>query len=445
MDFIKKNIVIVVSIAVAVLSIVMMIIGIGRISYAKEELNSSTQYINEINSILKGVPVKIDGRTINLIPTEDVVKQLEEIANSYKAASLKVLEDILHHNIGYDPKRGTTRRDLIIDGVFPKVTSQDRPFLFRGNYRSAMKGLLDLVSAGNAPTEEEIAKYTELVRQDLGFLISKTADQRGGQEVEYTEDKIKQIAIQKAVLAKASSIKLYCSEDTLDIIKEAYLTTLGQPPTLEDMWWAQLSYWLQKDIFTAIAQTNEGAKDVTESIVKRILSLKIMHGYIVEGGFIARDEANLPDSFTGLTSNKYFDVTRFSITAIVNQAKLPIFINNMYKLGHYTLYLCNIEAITLFQEGPTETRRARFSEEDLYYYGSEPVVKVTMYWETYLLRDFYHWGIIGYDLDQETGKVILKLYDGTQIKVNNLEDRKPIEEAGKGLMPESIRKALAEQ
>ncbi len=434
---------------IALLSLVFMFIGMSKISSAKEELAKAGGYLNDISSIVQGVSIPTpDGKRIRLIPTEGVIEQLKEIANSYKSESFKILQKVLYDNIGYDQKTGKHRRELLLDGVFPKVVSQDRPFKFRDAYRSALRGLIRIISGGDIPTDEEIANEEELVRQDFGFLVDQeSAHQiRGGKKgVQtqkkvggYTEEEIREIAIRKAVLNKARSIKVYCADDVLDVVEEAYSLTSGQPPAVEDMWWAQLSYWIQRDIFLAIAKTNEQAKDVTASVVKRIVDVQMMHGYVTAEGFVGKDQPNLPPSFTEVYSNKYFDVLQFSITLIVDQTRLPQLIENVYKEGHYTLYLCNIDAVNLL----SEEQQLQEQNESLYYYGTQPLVKVTMYWETYLIRDFYHWGIVGYDVDNKTGKAILIFYDGSKVEVDDIEDRKPLDKMGKGLMPKSIREAL---
>ena len=77
---------------------------------------------------------------------------------------------------------------------------------------------------------------------------------------------------------------------------------------------------------------------------------------------------------------------------------------------------------------------------NLYDYGTAaPVVELTTYWETYLLSDFYHWGIVGYDLNKETNKPVLVMYDGKRVEVESIEKRDNL----KGLMPKMIRAALS--
>lgn len=439
MDFIKKNLIVIVSALVGVLSLVAIFIGASRVSGNQELLAQAGQYLETISSIEKGVPVTTpDGKLVNLIPTSESVEKLKQVARVYKAQGYDALQDALRINIGYDKKTKKTRRQLIMDGIFPEPTSQDKPYKFRKAYRDAIAQLLKKLDAGSAPTEEDIERNLEIVAQDMGFLASETAKNKGeksGGKKDDTEDDLEQSAYQKAIIEQAKKIKVYCDRDALDIIDEAYDISTGQPPLLEEMWWAQQSLWLQSDIVNAIAQSNSSAKDVTESVVKRILDIKMMHGYITEdGSFAGTDDPGLPESFTGMNSTKYYDIVRFSVSIIIDVTKIPSFIDEMYKQNYYTMYLCGIESVNTEKKGSMQG-------EDLYYYGPAPVVKFTSYWETYLLRDFYHWGIIGYSVDKKTGYSFLILYDGSKHKVKNIEDRTGL----KGLMPKPIRDLISGQ
>lgn len=441
MDFIKKNLIIVICGIVSIISLIAIFIGQAKIASAKDELAQAQKYIDTIDSLQRGVPIKTpDGKTLNLIPTKQVIEKLKEISNFYKAQGYQALAKALQANIGYDPKTKKFKRQLLLDGIFPKPITPDKPFTFAQVYNKAINNLLKILDAGDAPTEEDIERHYEIVEQDLGFLAEEAVKTKegkaSGKGKKYTEADLRETAIQKAILEKAQSIKVYCNADALDIIQEAYVTSSGQPPLPEDMWWAQLSYWLQTDIIDAISKANANHKNVIEAPVKRVLNIKMMHGYVTPDGFIGRDDPGLPDSFTAVTSNKYYDVVRFSITLIIDARMIPLFIDKMYREGYYTMYLCNMEAID--QAENLSNRSNKVGTGDLYYYGPAPVIKFTSYWETYLLRDFYHWGIIGYDVNSKTGKTQLILYNGKKVEVDNIEDRSKL----KGLMPKSIRELL---
>ena len=71
-------------------------------------------------------------------------------------------------------------------------------------------------------------------------------------------------------------------------------------------------------------------------------------------------------------------------------------------------------------------------------FGSAPVVTAQLYWEAYFLHDYYRHGIIGYGVDQESGKSYVDLLDGTKKMLKSPDDRSGLA----GLMPAELQKAL---
>jgi hypothetical protein len=199
------------------------------------------------------------------------------------------------------------------------------------------------------------------------------------------------------------------------------------------MWWAQLSYWMQDDIFSAIAEVNSKSTNVLDAVVKRIVSMSLMHGYLVDNqgnlDFVGREQLQLPDSFSSLGSKQFYDVTHYSLSVIIDARQIPKFIDAMYRQQHNLLYTYKIEMLT-----PNTSDQA----EAFYRYGTGPVVKLTTWWETYFIRDYYHWGIVSYGINKETGKPFVMLYDGTKKEQDDMEKRTGL----RGLMPKAIRVAL---
>jgi hypothetical protein len=488
MDFIKKHLLIVISAAVSVLALVILVLGISRVSGAKEVLNQAQQQMDRVIDILKGVLViGPDGRSTNMIPTEKVVEDMRKLEVVFKEQGYQTLQKALEQNVGYDPvKKTLEKRQPLMEGIFPKPASDDRPFKFPQVYKEALNGLLARMKAGGLPTAKEIADEKELASQEQGLMpvnVDKPKSRLthevaprdigmappgpgfgpiapgmgpamrpgvglgtgSGNYGDQDKSGLNVQAALKAAAKNAAKIKVYCdSIQSLDVIPEVYTLQSGTPPGVENMWWAQLSYWIQKDIVEAIFQANSQAKDVMESTVKRVLGIKVMHGYLVsseEGktGFVGRDEMQGPDNFANLGSDKYYDVVRFQLDLIVDARKIPLLIDAMYKQSHYLLYMWNIEAFT----PPTAQSSASDSvtQDQLFVYGNVPLVRLTTWWEGYLFRDFYHWGIVGYGIDKETGKSFLLLYNGKKQELEDIEQRTGLE----GLMPKTIRQALGSE
>lgn len=443
MDFIKKNLIMVISAAVAVLAIVLIVLGMMKIGSVKEDFSAVNSQLTTIEDLSRGVSVELeDGKRMNLIPTEKIVEKIKGLSAQSKAQGYKLLERSLKENIGYNPQTSEIKRKILVDGIFPTPISDAQPWKFRNEYRKAIDDLLKTMQAGPVPSEKEIAEEEENVAQDLGFLMD---DIGGGAKttrraaMTQSQDDLKIWAVVSAAKKRADEIKVYCNQSNLDIIGEVYTSTGGTPPTVESMWWAQLSLWLQQDIAHAVAEANREAKNVTQSVVKRITNLGLMHGYLLKDGYIGREQSQLPESFTGMVSSDHYNVLRFSITCVVDASRIPQFIDAMYKQGHYVLYSWSIADIQDIAADKNVSSYGGMKLNNLYDYGTAPVVELTTYWETYLLSDFYHWGIVGYDLNKETNKPVLVMYDGKRVEVESIEKRDNL----KGLMPKMIRAALS--
>ncbi len=469
MDFVKKNLIMIISAAVSVLALVALVLGISQIDGVKQVLAKAQQEIANVNTILEGVRVeRPGGQSVSLIPTEKSNQSMRKEIALRREQGLKTLRKALQENIGYDPEKKTLKRRPIMDGIFPKPVSDDLPFKFPQKYQEALAQLLTKMQAGSVPTEKEVLQEKESAAQDRGFLPSeekKTATPakpkdravRGNFGVQTTAiptanplESLEMQAILRAADKRARKIKVYCDlggedakERPLDILSDVYTLSGGTPPPIEDMWWAQVSYWIQDDITTAIAETNASAANVLESPVKRILKVSMMHGYMVRSQngnmeFAGRDEAQMPASFTNLGSDKYYDTVRFKVELVMDARQIPVFVDAMYRQSHYLLYHWEVESII---QPELRTDNIRNSER-LYRYGTVPVVKLTTCWEGYLFRDFYHWGIVGYGVNADTGKNYVVLYNSD--KPHELED----EESRKGLdglMPKTIRQLLGSE
>jgi len=472
MDFVKKNLIMIISAAVSLLSLVGLFLGISQIGGLQEVLAKAQQAMGDVETVLKGVPVEIPGgRTANLIPTEKAIENQKGREAVSKEQGLKTLRKALQENIGYDPVKKTLKRQPMMDGIFPKPSSDDRPYKFPKVYQDAIKKLMVKLQAGEVPTEKEIADEKEQVVQEQGFMPSKegkpsgatarTVGARSGMNSRNNpveEDPLQDldlVARLRAAENRAKEIKVYCElaqpntsgsqyQTALDILSDVAYPTGGTPPLVEDMWWAQLSYWIQEDIAGAISEVNASAKNVIESPIKRILQIKVMHGYVVQGEngrmeFVGREELQAPVSFSNLSSDKNYDILQFKVELIMDERAIPSFVDAMYRQSHYLLYNWETEAFV----PPDITKEANNRSSDiLYRYGNSPLVKLTTYWEAYLFRDFYHWGIVGYGVNSETGKSYVILYNSDKpFELEDMEKRTGMT----GLMPKAIRQILGSE
>ncbi len=163
-------------------------------------------------------------------------------------------------------------------------------------------------------------------------------------------------------------------------------------PSLSDIWFAQLSLWMQADTARAVAQIDAGSRRVADSPVKRVLKLELGAGAAMyrlpvaatgaagAAPSTAGDTAVLPPAFnlspTGRTSNGMYDVVPFTLLVDVEAAHVNDFINALTRGRLTYVYNQNLYAID---------STALLSAQG-YYYGPAPVVRLQLYGEELFLR-----------------------------------------------------------
>jgi len=442
MDSLKKNMIIVASGAVCLLAFVAIIFARLKLSQTDVLLADVGRYMSEIEDARSGVLVDTaDGKSQRVIITDDLLEQRRNALAKALGSGNSAVREILHKNVGYDPKTKTCKRMPLIEGVFPESDDQ-AAFKFRGEYRKALQDLLTSIDAGMPPTTEDVDREEENIRQEYGISIFKRLSEGsrgpsggGGGSINPTETgvegNLKDYAAQRAAIARAEKIRIYADKQSLDVNSSTDISNTGAPPTLEDMWDAQVSLWIQQDIARAIAEVNQSAKNVADSVVKQLVKVKID----IQQTSSVRERIGSASvsqtSFTGLASTQNFDVVRINMDMVVDVRRVLEFVNALHNQGQYVM--CDWQ----IKEGLEPERTAQPGTIQDYRYGPAPVVRLISHWETCLLRDFYHSGIVDYNINKE-GKPVLVLYDGTE-KPDDADSRSKL----KGLMPMSLRNLQA--
>lgn len=199
----------------------------------------------------------------------------------------------------------------------------------------------------------------------------------------------------RAAIKKARSIRAYITPETslhISPVANAQVT-----PTPLDMWFAQVSLWVQEDMIRAIAEVNEAAAqelkegegNVTNMPVKHLEVVRVK-GYMTSAGLIAFPSTSLqtanqttPDdldlvgeSFTARVSDEQFDVVRVVMRVVVDQRDLLKLIDAVTRENFYQLV-------------GLEYSIAEGSDPSGYMYGFEPTVRATLDFEGYLARKVY--------------------------------------------------------
>jgi len=325
------------------------------------------------------------------------------------------------------------RRTPLMEGVFPRPATISTPFQLQEQYRKAIAALPVRLDAGDVPNELEIREELDNVNelrerekeQEQEGGGTEPAIQLGQEQSSYppaqpsapmapmggartrgygqgmpgggvqglpsqittdTSGEPKYNPTYRACVSKAKSIRCYANAQSFH---ESPIATADFAPPVTEMWFAQVSLWIQQDVVEALAALNDEAAQqsaeeepyVEMMPVKRLESIRVL-GYRLRGGFLpfrANEQGNTgtlttPASFTGRVSDEDFDVVPFVLTLVVDQRDLLRVIDRVTRQNFYQCVSC--------EYGPAP-------EEAGYMYGTEPAVRAVLGFEAYMSREVY--------------------------------------------------------
>ena len=254
-----------------------------------------------------------------------------------------------------------------------------------------------------------------------------------------------QQAANKAKLINARDGQLYATKDCFDI----RLTDMNQSQlTADEVWESQLNMWVQQDIVDVLVKTNEEVQKslkipenercVINSAVKRLEKIEISGqggeaskskktskrrgasmmgpgmmgpgmmgpgmmgpgmmgpGMMGPGGGTGRSQrgrktrerkVESADSLTGNTADKMMDVVDYSFTVIISTRYLPVLEKKLIEQNFHFILNESIENYPSVASVP-DSSDGNYSEEQLSYYGVDPVSRVTITGQLALLTDW---------------------------------------------------------
>ena len=351
-------------------------------------------------------------------------------------------------------------RKPLIDGVFPKPATQTIPFRFVEHYDAELRKLPTRLNAGSTPTaaEIEIAR-SELTEEQIARAAAENADEeivlstgRGGQSTPRPTGagpapspavtggpaifgpggqpqgigpgfgprrrpperprpggnpaapkaaaELEKSPERQAALSKAREIRMYMDEGALHTtgVRGAEVA-----PAVDDLWFAQMSLWIQEDVVGALAdlqarhaqQLPGGEANVISLPIKRLESIRV-NEYRLEdasvpfpvgssrgaavsgpGGRIGKTPTNTESSFTKRVSDDEFDVITFTVVLWVDQRDMLKVVDAIMKRNFYECYDIDFDVIP-----PAEI-------DPLYVFGPAPVVRMKLEFEGSFARAIY--------------------------------------------------------
>lgn len=406
MAFIKRHLVLLSCGAVAVLSLAALVAGyfIGDLT---AEMENAGRLAGELS--------RLRGSAVN-----------DKCIDAAKARSEAVLRD--YESVLRFVRQVNARKPLR-DDVFPEPKSRSAVDDFKRDYETALRNLPRELNAGAEPSQAEI----ESMRERMLRARQKTSKQTeiglgtgertpgglgGGLEgpapggfgaprfgEPATPVDIRERPEVRASLERARQLQWYISPGALYVHRDAI--DVQQPPARQ-IWYAQVSLWLQQDVLKALADLNKAEADrlraqnrpndawVANMPVKELVSFQF-GDYLVGGGAATPAAMAAPSSFleaapaqsstvgpvaqpsfTKRTSGGLYDVVTFSVMLVIDAQALPSVLDAISGANFFVPQTVTYRAL---RQDPSMTGKI---------YGTSPLIQVRIDIEGCMFRDFYH-------------------------------------------------------
>ena len=318
-DWLKSNLIIVVSAVVA-------LVGIGLVGYVYfvadaaliDDIAKQDEPFNQIDRYMQArfeVPTPDPAqptRTVTQVITPAVIDDLKTVYGELSGKYDNIVNRVVEIN-----RRGHYQlldRDLgDQDNLFPQVRDFQR-FQARNQYRSDIRSLLlnpatatlpdqpaprehlPYLNAGQPPTPDALDRQIQAVEREFGAIGGISDDRMRNMSLREQQqlEQAKQNRLLEVLGEAARDIHLYAQTD---ILASNYPLTIANwavtdgRPTDAQLWEAQMELWIQQDIVRAMMIANRVASpedprqpnpltDVTRAPIKRLSLLQVQPGYV---------------------------------------------------------------------------------------------------------------------------------------------------------------------
>ncbi len=418
--WVKKNLIAVICAVIAVIVLpTSIVLSSGWTSKVREEAKKrASDELTKVNSnkVSYALPAVLPGVSATALSAEPNAKVTEYLKGKR--------EQLLKEAGAISSKaEAINKRSPLIEGFFPRSKSPEEQqskglefadIIVGGKGRpSAYKKLFDAVKAGEPPEAARVAVQLRDAREREEDRIKAGQKDRVLTPSE-NEEILKRLVDQRLTeyRKRASEISFYGSPEQLLPAEEFLRQVPALPPTPFQAFKWQWDLWLIEDILAAISKANgvdQGRIGVDGSVVKRVsyISVKDQVGGKLTGTEAGgpasggRDDRGAPGgppqapagdpkalvppnfgaSITGrynLSSNQVYSVRSPRVELVVSAARLPELFNAFASVNFMTIdgdfSLSAVDPWKDLEEG--------------YYYGEEPVVKISFRVESIYLRSW---------------------------------------------------------
>jgi hypothetical protein len=406
MEIVKKNLISIICGVVALAAVVAVFVWPldGFFETLKGKATARAQIVSKVTS-LRNKPRVLP--TIDPNPNTQKVQRLTNypsskiIAMGIEAQKAMHAESVAMYDYAW--KLNQKGHGLVVPGTLPEPTSTSAAFNFRKNLKDALDNLRNNeLAAGIPPTAEQLkirqeAVAEEITKRDLVIVDGMPTNQ------DLVDGRIKEAQDKLPDLMKkemAEKNKMYIDPATVLTVPSTLPENTS--PTAAAIWSAQVTYWIDSDVASAIAELNANSTSVLNSPIKNLVMLSVPDGAI--GGSIGPGSAGrgavadpdaptlatggrpdatiaLPDpgnaSPTKRASNNLYDVVEFKLQLDMQSDKIPLFLK--------TLATNRFITVTRLEMEPVDSQ---VKQLEGYVYGEQPVVTLKLDCEALFMREW---------------------------------------------------------
>ncbi|GJM24407.1 MAG: hypothetical protein DHS20C16_08220 [Phycisphaerae bacterium] len=355
----------------AVAGIVLIYLGTTGMSDITKKMQDALAVRNNLKTAASG----------NNLINKKAVDQAQSRVEKINAADEKLLAKLREVNY-YKP---------LTDAAFPASSPAQR-IEFKLAYQEEVKSWLKKMKAGDVPTADYIAQTRDRIEEDKNRRAELGIESKNDGNEMVNRPEV------RAAISKAQLIHCYATEDSFhqsDVSDRSPSAPMyvNKPPSLVQMWHAQLEVWVQRMIVDRIAEINESAASQKEETawvgnlpIKELVSLQTTKYYVTDAGSQGAGRGNKgraepPGSaesvFTGNKSNELYEQMQLTLVLVVDAVEMPSIMSELCRDRFLTIVNVEYEAVE-----PNPSMEGKI-------YGNKPVVRLTLDMETQFFSEFY--------------------------------------------------------
>jgi hypothetical protein len=380
LEVIKKNILSIVCLLVAILAIVAVYVWPlpGKQTELQATLESRKTELDSLDSLAKKVrklpmtsPEETTAQELKVFPTEKV------IAAGNQAVALMTNEGKAVGELAAQ----LNEHKLLLPESLPAPTE---PVAYE--YAQAYAKVMDLAQAdlgetlamkalhaGILPTKdqidaEEARREKELKENELvvGVNDKQITDRIARMKLRLADDLRAEIASRSQIWMEIGALDVYPG-----------LIGATKPPLAPVIYYSQIGLWVQQDICSALAAANASADGVASASVKHLLKLEVTE----TGAGSAASADGTPakvNTLSGRSNNDKYEVIPFRLIILVDATKVPQVLTELARNKFLTVNKCDLATVDIGSQLAAG-----------YYYGDSPaVVQLTIDGEELLLKSW---------------------------------------------------------